>query len=513
MMIIPPILAGNAIKDAPSDGRYSLVGFFNTFVLPYYATSADPVVVASITPLANWWRLASTNNAGGNSVVSSALTVVNIPREQFRLNTWASTVKDSHMARLGVGGPGLSNAAFAHGVGELRKTMTDTHEERLDFECQRNTKTFTDFHGEALAQQMHRLCRVTSDVNLPKVHSLLLQTAKGHIYAVLTSLFATRAQALPVPLNVATAPVASTKLVDDVFKCYSPGGDGLTFGKGLSPFAIICPVHDGIEQVRKLMQQAQIVEAGTCTTLADAATITAENVTAEDVRFPTLPFVVVEKLYGWSVVVDVFHGVGHAISINIRNAVMTIGPLLQRLAAQMGDTEGAGMELICRVMYNMTQDYFGYITKVAAGVAVIPPDFSRVIDLVSTYRAESLSSLPAHWYTIVTCPRSGMAPQKVAVTAPTSMKPVSGTASVTNAHADRKLMNRYKNSGMNSITTMVGGRRSRASLYGTVTIGGSTLAPCERPLFTLSFISSNVRDTKPLEKKRQSELDTYCFTI
>jgi hypothetical protein len=39
----------------------------------------------------------------------------------------------------------------------------------------------------------------------------------------------------------------------------------------------------------------------------------------------------------------------------------------------MGDTEGAGMELICRVMYDMTQDYFGYMTKVAAGVAVAPP--------------------------------------------------------------------------------------------------------------------------------------------
>jgi hypothetical protein len=50
-----------------------------------------------------------------------------------------------------------------------------------------------------------------------------------------------------------------------------------------------------------------------------------------------------------------------------------------------------------------------------------------------------------------------MAPQKVATTAPANMKPVSGTASVTNAHTDRKLMSRYKGSGMNSITTMMGG--------------------------------------------------------
>jgi hypothetical protein len=74
-------------------------------------------------------------------------------------------------------------------------------------------------------------------------------------------------------------------------------------------------------------------------------------------------------------IVYLFHGVGHAILINICNAVTIMGPLLQRLAAQMGDTEGTGMELICRVMYNMTQDYFSYMTKVAAGVAAAPPDF------------------------------------------------------------------------------------------------------------------------------------------
>jgi hypothetical protein len=212
---------------------------------------------------------------------------------------------------------------------------------------------------------------------------------------------------------------------------------------------IVCPGHDGFEQVRKLMQQAQIVEGGTCTTLADAATIT-----SEDVCFPTVPFAAVEKLYGWSIVVDV----GHAISINVRNAVTVIGPLLQCLAAQMGDTEAAGMELICRVMYIMSQDYYSYLTKIAAGVAAIPPDFSRVIDLVSTFHAESLSPLPAHWYTLVSCPRGRSAPQKIATTAPANMKPVSGTASVTNANVDRKLMNRYKASGMNSITTMMGGR-------------------------------------------------------
>jgi hypothetical protein len=85
LMSMPSVLAGDALSNAPSEGRYSLVGFFNTFVQPYL-TSADPLVNASVTLLANWWRLASTNNAGQNLIqnliVSSTLTVVNIPHEQ-----------------------------------------------------------------------------------------------------------------------------------------------------------------------------------------------------------------------------------------------------------------------------------------------------------------------------------------------------------------------------------------------------------------------------------------------
>ena len=41
--------------------------------------------------------------------------------------------------------------------------------------------------------------------------------------------------------------------------------------------------------------------------------------------------VAVEKLNGWSVVIDIFHGVTHPIAVSVRNAVFTIWPLhLQR---------------------------------------------------------------------------------------------------------------------------------------------------------------------------------------
>jgi hypothetical protein len=371
-------------------------------------------------------------------------------------------VKQGQQARISVGGPGLSNAAFAHGVAELKTTLEATHIATLELECARSDKSFTDYHGAALAQQMHRLCAVTDDARLPEVHSLLLKTSKERMYGVLSSLFVQRAEASTLPLSAATAPLATTKLVNDVFRAYMPGGDGLTFAKGLTPFAIVCAGHDGIAQVLKQIQQAQLVEAGSSLTLADASALT-----ADDVRFPTQAFVAVEKLCGWSVVVDVFHGVGHAMAINIRTAVSSICPQLQRLAAQMGDTPGAGMELICRVMYDMQQDYFSYLSKVASGVAVTTPDFAKVIELVTTYRADSLSPLPVHWYLIVDCPKGRtVGSTSTPATAPASMRAPSSSAAVVNAHADRRLMDRYKESGHASITAMLGGRQLEYPKHG-----------------------------------------------
>jgi hypothetical protein len=291
---------------------------------------------------------------------------------------------------------------------------------------------------------MHRFCSIASDADLPEVHNLLLKTAKGRMYGVLTSLFAQRTQASTVPLIAASSPLATTKLVDDVFRTYMPGGDGLTFGKGLSPFAIVCEGHDGIAQVQKQIQQAQLIEAGSSLTLADASALT-----SGDVRFPTLPFVAVEKLYGWSIVIDVFHGVGHALSVNLRNAVTQVGPQLMRLGGQMGDTPAAGMELICRVMFDMQQDYFAYLAQLSTGVAAVVPDFLRVVGQVASHRAGNLSPLPDHWYTIPDCPKGrAQEPIKPAASTPPVLRPASGGGQVVNAHVDRRLMNRYKDGGI-----------------------------------------------------------------
>jgi hypothetical protein len=169
--------------------------------------------------------------------------------------------------------------------------------------------------------------------------------------------------------------------------------------------------------------------------------------------------VAVEKLYGWSVVIDVFHGVRHPVAMAVSAAVRLIGPLLQRMAGHMGDTPGAGMELICRVMYDMQQDYFQYLGQVAANVpGTVPPTFYNVINLVQTYRAESLAPLPAHWYQILDCPRS-RSHAKPAVHSVTSVpRAASSSTTVVNAHAEKRLTDRYKASGHANITAMIGGK-------------------------------------------------------
>jgi hypothetical protein len=140
---------------------------------------------------------------------------------------------------------------------------------------------------------------------------------------------------------------------------------------------------------------------------------------------------------------------------------MKIGPLFQRLASGMGDNPTTGIELLCRILYDMQQDYFGYLNQLNATGNATVPTFSQVINLVSTFRADSLSPLPQSWYTLAGWQ---MVRGYVAVTRGASApSPRPGTAAlngpVVNAHADTRLMQRYKDAGFASITAMVGGRQ------------------------------------------------------
>jgi len=327
--------------------------------------------------------------------------------------------------------------------------MDDNATARLQFERDRLDKTITEKHGDSLAQRMHNLCNCVDDNGLPEVHRLLAKSNKHRDYGILASLFSERASASPVPLTYATAPIPTTKLVEDVFRSFQVAGTGLVFTQGLSPFAIICEGHAEMDTVRRMVKKAELAEGGTSMTLADA-----ERLTSADVRFPTVPQVGAEKLYGWSVGADVFHGVNHDVCLSIRQYVINIGPALHRVAEQAG-TAAAGMDLVNRVLYESQQEYFQYVTALANGGRPPVPTFADIQSKVLTYRCESLSPLPASWYALVDAPAptNRRIPQDTA-----GPRQQSGSAPTFNTFADRTLLRRFRDSEFSTISAMMAGK-------------------------------------------------------
>ena len=176
--------------------------------------------------------------------------------------------------------------------------------EQLRYERERAAKSFTQKHGLALAERMHRLCNVGGDEDLPAVHQQLAASSSKHRdYNIVGGLLIECTVAARRGLTVANAPLGTTSLVDNVFRSYTLASTGLSFGKGLTPFAIVCEGRQGIEDVKELIKRAEIAESESSVSLADAKLIT-----TTDVRFPSSARAAEEQLYGWSILLDIFHG-------------------------------------------------------------------------------------------------------------------------------------------------------------------------------------------------------------
>jgi hypothetical protein len=304
---------------------------------------------------------------------------------------------------------------------------------------------------------MYNLCNVPDDDSLPEVHRLLAASPKGEAYAILGSHIETRAHHSPVPLTSGCLPLSTPKLTDNVFRCFRPGGTGLAFGEGLSPFACICEGHSEATTVRQLIKRAEIAEGGTSMSLADA-----ETLTTTDVRFPTTPQAAIEKLYAWSVVVDIFHGVAHPISKSIREFVLAVGPALH-VVHQNAVTPAIGMDHVNRVLYEAQQDYFQWAGKAARSedpaVRTCVPNFLSIQAAVSSFRTGGLSALPGPWYLLLGAP-----PDPARQTRPNPAqtdRPSSQQERATptlNPNPDRALLKRFKESGFTNISTMMDGK-------------------------------------------------------
>lgn len=446
-----PLSKANMLTILPhiqNTGRISLLAFHTRLIAPGLA-SADAAVRAATGPIRDWYRVACMNVAAAphNPRTGFALTHDPAVLAQQAMASYANHLKIRELSKLGVGGPQLTTAAFEHGMNQLRLTHERLSQDTIDYHTNRDQKTFTTRHGTALAQRVQNWCHAANDAGLPEIHRLCSAAQKHQVYGILTSCLQARTLTSTVPLTLASAPLATPSLVDDLFRNYIPGGTGLVFGRGNTPFAVVCEGHKERDLVVRKINQATLAEQGSSLSLRDA-----ELLTSTDVRFPTDAQVAAEKLYGFSVVVDVFHGPGHPVSTNTRNFACTVGPALHRIASQHLDNPAVGVDMVCRVLYEVQQDYFNWLRKAADDYNAVAPDYGHILDKVVTYRVGSLSALPADWYTLYNSGHpsgrgtDGRGPDREA-----SNNPVGGR----NPNSDSALTSRFSSSGHSSIKELM----------------------------------------------------------
>ena len=208
---------------------------------------------------------------------------------------------------------------------------------------------------------------------------------------------------------------------------------------------MVCKGHNEIQAVKKMIQQAQYVESGAGVTLADA-----ESITANDVRMPTTAHTAQEKLYAFSVLVDIFHGANQAISTNVRRMASAIGPVLPTIVAQAA-TEALGMNQVHRVLFDVQQTYFRYCTRIGSDEQnVIVPDFHEVLDKVQTYRADALSDIPASWRSYLDSPAPRSSNQRKR-----ELSAKARNAVDVNAKADQAIIRRFESGEWATISDML----------------------------------------------------------
>ena len=494
-------MADAVLQMAGNHGRVPLLAFYTNVILPEI-NHADNARQLAVVPLSDWYRCAIINAAGGTeSVLAVTPTEVNTLQNRRALNTFKAEVIKPLLAKLGWGGPGLTTASFQQGVQAIQNTLTNTTNNTIDYQRQKDNKTFTAKHGTALAERIQRLTDANDDASLPEVHRLVAASGKHQAHGIIASLVQARAIASEVPLTASNWPIISPKLVDTLFRHYQPYATGQVFAEGFSPFAMLCEGHSERDLVVKRINQAVQAEQGASLSLGDAA-----ELTTSDVRFPTSPQQTAEKFYAWSVLADVWFGANHDVARAIRRAVLELGPGLHRIYDAHLDNPRHGMDLVNRVAYDCQQDFFSYLNAKTHDGSTVAPTFQNAIDKVTSFRADSLSTLPNSWYALMDIPArpAGSGTQQEGTGGTPTLREAAGVIGGRNAHADAGLTGRFANSGHSSLKALMEGHTVTVPKQGgkdvclAWALKGSCSRQCRRADMHTRYTTATVRKLNQL---------------
>jgi hypothetical protein len=264
-VLLPPTFAATAVSFR-DNARLTLPAFYLQFVLGKHdlATAAE---AQQWSHVAQWFRLASTDSNAGDSVVRVAPVEPPTPPTRMALTNFAARRIKELLGQVGFGGPGLTNAAFQAGVDLLRGTMTDNQTAYVEYDRQVRRKTFAEKHGAALETRILRFTGQPDEAHLPEIHRLMTNAPRRRKYSILNSQFAERATASDLPLTAANAPLMTPAILDQVFRNIKPMNNGLTLGRGLTPFAVVCKGHANAKKLKRDVKKNEMVSAARCLSL------------------------------------------------------------------------------------------------------------------------------------------------------------------------------------------------------------------------------------------------------
>jgi hypothetical protein len=164
----------------------------------------------------------------------------------------------------------------------------------------------------------------------------------------------------------------------------------------------VCEGHAESQTVQLMIKKAKVAESSASLSLTDA-----ERLTSTNVGFPTSPQTAIEKLYAWSVYIDIFHGNTHPVAVNVQKFVKAVGPGLHVIYSQAA-VPVTRMDRVNRVLYEAQQNYFRWASRTArenrAAHRPNAPTFDKIINAVLSFRVSSLSELPTQWYDMLEVP-------------------------------------------------------------------------------------------------------------
>jgi hypothetical protein len=258
--MLPPSFAATAVSYR-DDGRLTLAAFYAQFVLNKH----DSAVAAELQMwghVAQWFRLASTNNNADESIVRVVPVEPATPPVRMSLTNFTSQRIRDLLGKVGFGGPGLTNVAFQAGIDLLRGSIADNQDAYLEYDRQARRKTFAEKHGAALETRILRFTGQPDEAHLPEIHRLMTNAPRGREYSILNSQFLECAIASDLPLSLANAPLATLALLDQVWRNIKPMNNGLTVGRGLTPFAVVCKGHANAEKLKRDVKKNEMVSVG-----------------------------------------------------------------------------------------------------------------------------------------------------------------------------------------------------------------------------------------------------------